>query len=339
MLVLSISPCQKGGVIMQTIAVIGLDIGKSVFHRVGFDAAHRPIVRRRFGRSRLTEFVANSPPCLIGMEACAGAHHLAHSVSAHGHDVRLLEARAVKAYARPQKNDFNDAEAIAAAVTRPTLRFVAVKTVHQQDRQGVHRARQGLIESRTALVNQSRGFLLEYGLVVPKGLDTLRRALPDLLADTTNALTPTLRALLAQPERQGPWLDAVIAALDAQLAALCAEDDRYQRLQTLPGVGPVTAAAIIATVGDARPFRSARQLAAYLGLVPRQHSTGGRTVRLGITRRGDAQVRSLLVQGARNVLHRVDKRQDRLGDWGCDACLRAGLGTALPSPWRTSWRG
>jgi transposase len=249
------------------------------------------------------------------MEACGGAHHWARQLQARGYTVKLIAPQFVKPYVKSNKNDANDAEAICEAMSRPHMRFVPVKTVEQQDIQAVHRVRAGLIEQRTAKVNQIRGLVSEYGLVAPKQVSHLRTALPLWLEDAENGLTDRFRRLL-----HGLWadllaLDQRVKELDQEIATMAAEDPVAKRLPQRRGVGPMIATALVATVGDARQFANGRQMAASLGLTPRQNSSGGKEKLLGISKRGDSYLRCLLVHGARAVIYAARSKEDRLSQW------------------------
>ncbi len=307
----------------MTLTVLGIDIGKSTFHLCGLDAHGKPVLRKQLGREPLMRFMAKLPPCLVGMEACAGSQHLARRFAAHGHEVRLMAAQFVKPYLESNKSDGLDAEAIAEAVTRPTMRFVPVKTVAQQDVQALHRVRSQLIRSRTALVNQMRAFLLENGLTVAPGIEHLRSALPVVLEDADNALSAAMRTLL---RRQREWLeefDTRLARLEGEIDALVAPDDACQRLMRIPGIGPIIASALTAAVGNGSAFGSGRALAAWLGIVPRQYSTGGKPRLLGISKRGNAYLRTMLIHGARSLYTHLAGHRDRLGDWARALASRA----------------
>ena len=296
----------------MNVTTIGVDLAKNVFHVHGADATGRCVFSQQLSRAKLAAFMANQPPCLIGMEACGGAHYWARRFGALGHEARLMNPQFVKPYVKSNKNDCNDAEASCEAVTRPSMRFVAVKTVAQQDRQALHRVRERLVGHRTALVNQTRGLLAEYGIVVGKQIAVLRRRLPEILEDGKNELTPDARMLFAELYEELLELDRRITPLSERIKCEANEDELCQRLQALEGVGPMIASAATATVGDARVFRNGRQFAASLGLVPRQYSTGGKT-RLGaISKRGDKYLRKLLIQGATiDVYHAAHKQTPR----------------------------
>jgi transposase len=254
-------------------------------------------------------------PCLVGMEACASAHHWARELGALGHQVKLIPPQYVKPYVRGNKNDYNDALAIAEAVIRPEMRFVSVKTPEQHDIQALHRLREKRLADRTALCNQLRGLLAEYGLVLPKGINLLRRRLPELLEDGENGLSDLFRRLLAQSYQQLQALDGYIDFYTQEMKRQSQQDEACRRLQTIPGFGPIVAGVFHSVVGNGEAYRRGRDVSASLGLVPRQHSSGGKEVLRGISKRGDRYLRSLLVHGARAVVIQAAKKDDRLSRW------------------------
>lgn len=301
----------------KTVVRLGIDIGKHSFHLWGVNEQDERVLKKPVRRSALLREVAKLPSCLIGMEACGGAHHWAREMSRHGHEVRLMAPQFVKGYVKSNKNDDNDAEAICEAVGRANMWFVAVKTIEQQDLQALHRIRQAAVKARTALVNQMRGLLGEYGVVVAKGVSQMRRAMPEILEADENDLSAFLRPLLAQLYEQLRELDARIQGYEAQLQAVFKQQEVCQRLTAIEGIGPMTATAVIGTFGDGRQFANGRQFAAALGLVPRQHGTGGKVRLLGISKRGDPYLRTLLVHGARSVVRAVlsKDKQDARSRW------------------------
>jgi transposase len=300
---------------VKEITTIGLDLAKQVFHVVCCDRHGKVVSKRMLRRAQVRAYFANLTPCRVGMEACGGAHYWARELAALGHDVKLLPARFVKAFVRGNKNDYNDALAIAEAATRPEVRAVAIKSVAQQDVQALHRLRAHCVASRTALMNQLRGLLAEYGVVLPCGVSRLRRGLPALLEDGENGLSAGFRQLLAQGYRQLCDLDDHIRCYTEQLTLQAKQDEDCRRLQTIPGFGPIVASVFHAQVGDGRAYRRGRDVAASLGLVPRQHSSGGKPVLLGISKRGDRYLRGLLVHGARAVVRQAVGKDDRLSRW------------------------
>jgi len=293
---------------MSNVTTVGIDLAKQVFSVHGVDAAGRAVLRRTVRREQLAALVAQWPACLIGMEACSGAHEWAQRFQRLGHTVRLMAPKFVAPYRKSGKNDGNDAEAICEAVSRPNMRFVPIKSVEQQSVLTLHRVRQGFVEERTATINRTRGLLAEFGHVLPQRAIELRRRLPALLGQLPALAARALADLQAHVQR----LDQLILDYERELERLARGDERAQRVQELYGVGPLSASALIASVGNAHEFDNGRQFAAWLGLVPRQYSTGGKT-RLGhITRRGDPYLRTLLIMGARAVLQAAPRREDRL---------------------------
>ena len=266
-------------------------------------------------RNKLVNLIAQLPPCLIGLEACGGAHHLVRAFEKLGHTVKMIAPQFVKPFVKSNKNDAADAEAICEAVQRPTMRFVPSKDLEQQDVQSLHRIRSQTVARRTALANQIRGLLMEYGVIVPKGITYIRKEIPLILEDAENELTTMFRELLSELYDEMVHLDERIKKLEIKLAIVCAQNEACQRLLTIPGVGLLTATAMVAAIGDIRVFKNGRELAAWLGLVPRQHSTGGKPTLLGISKRGDSYLRTLLIHGGRTVVRVADKYQDRRNQW------------------------
>src|SRR2546426_5075080 len=295
-----------------TIAVIGVDIGKNSFHVVGLDQRGAIVLRQKWSRGQVESRFANMPPCLIGMEACVGAHHLSRQLKGLGHDARLMPAKYVRPYSKGQKNDFRDAEAIAEAVQRPTMKFVATKTAEQLDLQALHRVRERLVSQRTGIINQIRAFLLERGVAVRQGLRFLRAELPRVLATPCDALSP--RMLRVIEDLAGDWrrLDERIGSLSSEIEVLACADPACERLMTVPGVGPIISSAMVAAIGTGDVFSKGRDFGAWLGLVPKQISTGDRTILGKISRRGNRYLRVLFVQAAWVVLIRP-KSWERYG--------------------------
>lgn len=299
----------------KAVKVLGIDLAKEQFQLHGVDANGRVVLRKHLHRRRLLAWMANLPPCLIGMEACSGAHHWARKFREMGHDARLMSPQFVKPYVKSNKNDEADAEAICEAVQRPNMRFVPIKSVEQQDIQSLHRVRDMAMGHRTAQINQIRGLLHEYGIVVGKGSANLRKALPGILEDADNGLTPMFRELLYGLYRELQHLDERIAGYDAHIGRLAEQSEACRRVMSIPGIGPLTATALVSAAGDAKTFRNGREMAAWLGLVPRQHSTGGKTKLLGISKRGDTYLRKLLIHGARATLRFAPRKHDRRSRW------------------------
>src|ERR671930_1862806 len=296
---------------LEAVATLGIDIGKNTFHLVGLDSKGAIVLRQKLSRGQVDARLANMPPCLIGMEACVGAHHLSRQLKAHGHDARLMPARYVRPYSKGQKNDFRDAEAIAEAVLRPTMKFVAIKTVEQLDLQGLHRIRERLVCQRTSVINQIRAFLLERGIAVRQGLRALRTEMPIVLAMTAK-LSPRMIHMLESLCTDWRYLDQRIETVSNEIETLSEQDAGAKRLMTVPGIGPIISTATGAAIGSGDVFSKGRDFGAWLGLVPKQISTGDRTILGKISRRGNRYLRALFVQAAWVVLARV-KRWERYG--------------------------
>jgi transposase len=295
--------------------VVGIDLGKTVFHLVGMDSTGKVVVRKRCSRRQLLAFTANLQVQLIGMESCSGSHFLGRALREQGHEVRLIPAQYVKPYVQTNKSDYIDAEAIAEAVQRPRMRFVPIKSEEQLDLQALHRVRERWVMRRTAVVNQVRSLLLERGFTLPKGRSYVDEALPRILEDAELPLSGSFRLLLAQLKLELEQLSARIDQLDLVILKRVKEDDACQRLTAIPGVGPVTATALIAAVGNGSAFQRGRDLAAWIGMVPSEHSSGGKQTLLGISKRGNSYLRRLFVQGARSVLQQRHRQAPGLSSW------------------------
>ena len=294
------------------VAVMGIDIGKNSFHVIGLDARGAIALRQKWSRGQVETRLANMPPCLIGMEACVGAHHLSRRLKTLGHDARLMPAKYVRPYSKGQKNDFRDGEAITEAVQRPTMKFVATKTAEQLDLQALHRVRERLVSQRTGIINQIRAFLLERGVAVRQGLRFLRAGLPQILATRTDVLSPRMVHVIEA--LAGDWrrLDERIEGLSADIETLVQHDPACQRLMTVPGIGPIISSAMVAAIGRGEVFSKGRDFGAWLGLVPKQTSTGDRTILGRISKRGNRYLRVPFVQAAWVVLIRP-KSWERYG--------------------------
>ncbi len=301
---------------------IGIDLAKQVFQLHGVDNHEKVVLRKQLSRTKMLVYFQSLAPCLIGMEACGSSHYWARELQKLGHTVKLMAPQFVKPYVKSNKNDANDAEAICEAVSRPNMRFVTIKTVAQQDIQAVHRIRIGLVKQRTAKINQIRGLLAEYGIVESKGVNVLRNALLWILEDAENGLSADFRILLEELRQDLIALDERISTLTEKINVIAKADEDAQRLQQIPGIGPITATAIISAVGDGKQFKCGRDLAAWLGLTPKQHSSGGKERLLGISKRGDAYLRTLLIHGARAVLRFSEMKTDSLNCWLQDLCDR-----------------
>lgn len=312
----------------MNVTTLGIDLAKNVFQIQGVDVKGRPVLHKRLSRSKFLPFFANLPPCLIGLEACGSSNHWARRLRVVGHEVRQISPQYVKPYVKTNKNDKNDAEAICEAVTRPNMRFVPTKNLAQQDIQALHRIRERLVRDRTALVNQTRGVLREYGIFIPVGIGPFRRIIPQVLEDAQNELTPLAREITADQYERLHELDRRIADYDARINAVFRGSELCQRLTVLDGVGPMTATALVAAAGNAKEFSNGRHFAAWLGLVPRQRSSGDRHKLLGISKRGNTYLRTLLIHGARSVLRRCDTRTDARGRWMQNIMERRGFNRA-----------
>ena len=292
----------------MTLTTIGIDLAKNVFQIHGVDQHGKTVLKKQLKRDQMASFFANTPSCLVGMEACGGAHHWARKLQSFGHTVKLIAPQFVKPYVKTNKNDAADAEAICEAVGRPNMRFVPVKHIEQQAVLCLHRVRQSFVKARTAQGNQIRGLLAEFGIVLPQGMAHLRSGVPELIEDATLELPGAFRRLMQRLLDHLAELNRQVSELEAQILVWHKNNALSQKLQALPGIGPITASALVATVGDAKSFDTGRQLAAWLGLVPRQHSSGGKNVLLGISKRGDGYLRTLLIHGARSVVRVVQSR-------------------------------
>jgi transposase len=297
------------------IHTIGIDLGKTKFHVVGLNERGEVVVRKQFSRAQLLRFTANRKVHLIGMEACGGSHFLGRLLQRQGHEVRLIPAQYVKPYVKTNKSDYIDAEAIAEAVGRPTMRFVPIKSDDQLDLQSLHRVRERWVSRRTAVINQMRGLLLERGITVRKGRRYIEAALPGILEDADAKLSGALRLLLAQLKMELDQMAKRLEEADALIEQTALDNEDCRRLVKVPGLGPVTATAVIAAIGNGAAFRKGREFAAWMGMVPREHSTGGKQKLLGIGKRGNRYLRKLFVQCARAVLQQKAKQTPGLRAW------------------------
>ncbi len=308
----------------MNVTTIGIDLAKNSFSLVGSDKHGKIVLRKTLSRNKLLPFIANCAPCCIGFEACSGAHFWARECLKLGHSVRIIAAKFIEPYRKSGKNDNNDAEAICEAVRRPNIWFVPVKTADQQAALSIHRVRQGVVKDRTSWINRLRGLLSEFGIVMPKGRYTAQAAIPGILGDASNGLPPLAREMIHDLWLSIQQANQQILSYDRALARLCREDENSQRLMTIPGVGEQVATGVVASVPDPRLFKNSRQFSAWLGLVPRQYSTGG-NIRLGrITKRGDKYLRMCLVHGARAVVANLGDKQDKVSCWVRDLIERRG---------------
>lgn len=312
---------------MKDIKVLGIDLAKNIFQLHGTDAKGKCVLRKRLSREKLAEFVANMAPCTIGIESCMGAHYWARMFEQIGHVVKIMPPQFVKPYVMSNKNDQNDARGIAEAVTRPTMKFVSAKTIEQQDILLLHRARELVMKQRTAQANQIRGLLMEYGVVIPQGIYHVKMLL-EILESNKEKLTTMSLTIFKQLYEQFKVYHDQIAIYDKQLEQIAEQNNVCKEIMKIEGIGPITASAVVATIGNAKTFKNGREMSAWLGLVPKQRSSGN-TIRLsGISKRGDCYIRKLLVHGARSVVNNCGKKTDRRSLWIADKKNRCGYNKA-----------
>ena len=311
----------------MALELVGIDLAKNVFHLHGMDGAGREVLRRRVCRGELLSVMREMKGCRVVMESCAGSNYWAREIEKLGHTVQLIAPHYVKPYVQRNKTDFKDAEAICVAARQPTMRYVPRKSIEQQDVQSVHRVRERLVRARTALVNEIRGLLGEYGIVMAKGRRTFAKAMPEVFLKEQN-LTPLALETFQELWQEYVVLDERIAKLERKIRTICTNHPICQRLLKIPGVGILTATAIIAAIGDAHVFRNGREFAAWVGLTPVEHSTGGRQRLFGISKRGDVYLRTLLIHGARITLRYLHRHQDRRSVWAANLLQRRGVNRA-----------
>jgi transposase len=297
------------------ITTIGIDLAKTVFQVHGVDERGKVQLRKQLKRKDVAVFFANLEPCLIGMEACGSAHYWGRTLSAFGHTVRLMAPQFVKPYVKTNKNDRNDAEAICEAVGRPNMRFVPIKSSEMQAVLALHRARQGFVKARTAQANQIRGLLAEFGIVIAQGIGHIAERLPEILEDGENALPGMMRQLLERLGDNLKEMDKQVAELERQIKLWHRDNEQSRKLEAIAGIGPITASAFVATVGDVRSFKNARQIPAWIGMVPRHEGTGGKATLGRISKRGDVYLRTMLIHGARTVIAQLERRRDATDEW------------------------
>lgn len=307
---------------------IGLDLAKNVFALHGVDEHARPVMQMTMTRSKLLRFFAKLEPCTVGMEACASAHYWSRQLESLGHRTRLMQPRFVTPYRKDDKNDHNDAEAICEAMGRPSMRFVGAKSLEQQGILVVHRARALLSEQRVALMNHTRGLLSEFGVVMPRGAAALRRGLAEVLSDEGAEVPALAREVFAELSERLAAFERRLEDYDRCIESMARDSEAAKRVMAIPGIGPVTATALLATAGDMTVFANGRQFTAWLGLVPRHYGTGGKNRNGRITKRGDAYVRTLLIHGARAALRTAHRRDDRLSRWAQSVQARRGTNKA-----------
>ena len=306
----------------MNISTVGIDLAKNVFQIHGASERGKKLWNKQLQRKQVLKFFTRLPPCLIGMEACGSAHFWARKLEELGHTVKLMAPQFVKPYVKTNKNDAADAEAICEAVTRPSMRFVPIKNGEQQAILSIHRARQGFVKARTAQANQIRGLLMEYGIIIPQGIVNINKNTPEILEDAENELPGIFRQLWQRLTSHLKELDLQVIALDSQIQAYHKANEASKKLAEIPGIGPITASALTASIGDAKCFKNGRQLAAWLGLVPRQHSSGGKPSLGGINKRGDSYLRTLLIHGARSVVRVATSQKTATHCWAINLVER-----------------
>ncbi len=300
---------------MQDIKVLGIDLAKDVFQLHGVDAAGKRVLKKRIERNKLHEYIGNLTPCTIVMEACGGSNYWARVFQRNGHTVKLISPQFVKPFVKTNKNDANDAEAIVEAASRPSMHFVPVKQVEQQDTQSLHRVRSRIVKNRTALINEIRGLNLEYGIAIPLGSMKVKSHLQAIIADKENELTVSSRELMQELYDELVETEARLKTLEKKIKLICNKNDQCRRIKSIPGIGDLTATAIIAALPNANEFKNGRHMAAWLGLVPQQSSSGNKQTLLGISKRGDRYLRTLLIHGARSALSRCKSTDSKYGEW------------------------
>jgi len=300
---------------MKRLSTVGLDLAKEIFHLHGVDKKGNIMFRKKLKRKDLATFMVNLEPCIVGMESCGGANFWARKFRTMGHTPKIIQAKFVKPYVKSNKNDRVDAEAICEAVRRPNMRFVPIKDIWQQDIQSLHRIRSRLIQNKTALSNSIRGLLMEYGITIPRGISNLKRHIVIIINNQDNELTDFARKSFSGLYEEFKRIESEIAVCDKEITGICSTNEKCKKVSTIPGVGPITATAVIAQIGNGRDFKNGREYAAYLGLVPRHSGTGGKNQMLGISKRGDKYIRTQMIHGSRSILLRSHLREDRLSKW------------------------
>lgn len=313
---------------MNNVTTVGIDLAKNIFQVHGADKAGKKVYSKALKRDELIPFLAQQKKCLIGIEACGGSHHWARRFQALGHEVKMMAPQFVKPYVKADKTDRNDAAGIAEAVTRPHMQSVPIKTVEQQELQMLHRVRALAVEERTALSNQIRGFLAEFGIIIAQGVTKVFAALPHLLENKSNVLSMKSVSLFQDLYERFKEVDKKIKAYDKDITTEAKHDERCQRLMEIEGIGPISSTALVAVLGNAQTFKTGRQVSAWLGLVPKQHSSGGKVKMQGISKRGDSYVRQLLIHGARAVLYALGEKTDGRSEWLRKLVTRAGVNKA-----------
>jgi len=297
------------------ITTVGIDLAKNLFQVHAVDERGKAVLRKQLRRAQVAVFFGNLPPCVIGMEACASAHYWGRTLQRFGHTVRLMAPQFVKPYVKTNKNDVADAEAICEAVGRPNMRFVPIKSIEQQAILSVHRVRKGFVKARTAQANQIRGLLGEFGLIIPQGIINVTKRVPELLEDAANELPLAFRQLIERLAQHLKELDRQVKEFEKEIIAWHRSSELSRKLEKIPGIGPLAASALVASIADAHSFDNGRQVSAWLGLVPRQSSSGGKATLLGMSKRGDAYLRTLLIHGARSAILAAKNKTDNTNGW------------------------
>lgn len=300
---------------MNNITVLGIDLAKNTFQLIGVDNAHKVVMKKRCSREKLIEIVSTLKPCMILMEACGTSNHWGRVFTEMGHIPKLISPQHVTPYVKNHKNDYKDTEAIIEAGTRPRTEFVQIKTIEQQDIQSIHRVRERLVGNRIQASNQLRGLLLEYGIVITQGFSKLKQKMIELLSPENETLTVRIKEIVADAYEEFNTLSARIKFYDQKIEAISKQNDSCERLRTIPGIGPITSTAIYATMGNGSQFKNGRQMAANIGLVPKQHSSGDKQRLLGVTKKGNGDLKWLLIQGARAVMERSGTKTDKRSQW------------------------
>lgn len=298
----------------KDIKTLGIDLAKDIFQLHGANAQGKQVLKKRLNRQNLTEFMATLPSCLVGVEACGGAHYWARKFVEMGHKVKIVAPQFVKPFVKSNKNDANDAEAISETIIRPGMRFVPIKTISQQDDLLAHRARRLAVKQRSSQAHQIRGLLIEYGIVIPIGINRIR-SLPEILDENKNKISTIARNIFNQLHEQFKRYDEQVLFYSKVIETQVQQNELCREIMNIEGIGPLTASAIVASIGDASGFKNGREVAAWIGLVPKQFSSGNRIKLGGITKRGDKYLRSLLIHGARAVLRFVDNKTDKKSMW------------------------
>tara|TARA_B110001454_G_C12688869_1_gene421462 strand:+ start:201 stop:1295 length:1095 start_codon:yes stop_codon:yes gene_type:complete len=300
---------------MKEITLLGIDLAKNVFQIIGLDKHHKEVVRKRLNRIKLHEYIGNLPKCRILMESCGSSNYWGRTFVSMGHEVNLVSPQHVTPYVGNHKNDYKDTEALLEVGTRPRTKFVSIKTIEQQDMQSILRVRERIVGNRVSLSNQLRGLLLEYGIDISKGFSSLKEKIPKLLDSSNEQLSIQMKEVVSECYEEFKGLSERIAAYDKRLERMSAQHESCQLLRSIPGIGPISAVALYSSVGNGSQFKNGREMAAHIGLVPRQHSSGERQVLLGITRQGDGNLKQLLIHGARAVVQHAQKKTDWRSEW------------------------